>query len=154
MFLNYLSCWHIYIFMILCHSIRCLLQFTSFRWTKSATRLNCLRRLGVRRSCWSMRKNTKEIDWQWIFLASYKMYRIRCVSGLGKRGRINTQITQTHASTGTQFAVVKRWTSSLDKIYPRHDNFAERHIGPNEVEKKAMLDFIGMKVSLFPFIIC
>lgn len=63
MFLNYLSCWHIYIFMILCHSIRCLLQFTSFRWTKSATRLNCLRRLGVRRSCWSMRKNTKEIDW-------------------------------------------------------------------------------------------
>lgn len=81
------------------------------------------------------------------------MYRIRCVSGLGKRGRINTQITQTHASTGTQFAVVKRWTSSLDKIYPRHDNFAERHIGPNEVEKKAMLDFIGMKVSLFPIII-
>lgn len=73
------------------------------------------------------------------------MYRIRCVSGIGKRGRINTQITQTHASTGAQFAVVKRWTSSLDKLYPRHDNFIERHIGPNEVEKKAMLDFIGMK---------
>lgn len=75
------------------------------------------------------------------------MYRIRYVTGVGKKSCFNAHYTSTHANTGAQFAVVKRWTSSLDKIYPRHDSFVERHIGPNEVEKKAMLDFIGMKVS-------
>ncbi|XP_056017386.1 LOW QUALITY PROTEIN: glycine dehydrogenase (decarboxylating), mitochondrial-like [Ostrea edulis] len=73
------------------------------------------------------------------------MYRVRHISALAKRGCLNVQSTQTHVRTGAQLSVVKRWSSTLDKLYPGHDSFPERHIGPNEVEKKAMLDFIGMK---------
>lgn len=79
------------------------------------------------------------------------MYRVRHISALAKRGCLNVQSTQTHVRTGAQLSVVKRWSSTLDKLYPGHDSFPERHIGPNEVEKKAMLDFIGMKVRRATF---
>lgn len=35
--------------------------------------------------------------------------------------------------------------SSLETMFPRYENFACRHIGPNEEEQAAMLEFIGMK---------
>jgi hypothetical protein len=80
------------------------------------------------------------------------MYRVRHVSALAKRGCLRAQPPPTLVGTGAEFSVVKRWSSTLDKLYPGHDSFPERHIGPNEVEKKAMLDFIGMKVGQKTFI--
>lgn len=41
----------------------------------------------------------------------------------------------------------------IERILPRHDDFAERHIGPGEKEKRDMLDVLGLEVrftSLFP----
>lgn len=37
----------------------------------------------------------------------------------------------------------------IEKILPRHDDFAERHIGPGEREKREMLDVLGLEVR-FP----
>lgn len=42
-------------------------------------------------------------------------------------------------------AQICRSISTLDKLYPRHDSFSERHIGPGEDEKREMLDFLGFK---------
>ena len=39
-------------------------------------------------------------------------------------------------------------SSAIDSLFPSHHVFAERHIGPNEDEKKAMLEFIGMEVII------
>jgi glycine dehydrogenase len=32
-------------------------------------------------------------------------------------------------------------------MLPRHDDFAERHIGPGEREKREMLDALGLEVG-------
>lgn len=37
--------------------------------------------------------------------------------------------------------------STLDTLYPSHNVFADRHIGPNKDEMQAMLDFVGADVS-------
>lgn len=34
----------------------------------------------------------------------------------------------------------------IERILPRHDDFAERHIGPGEREKRDMLDVLGLEV--------
>lgn len=34
----------------------------------------------------------------------------------------------------------------IERILPRHDDFAERHIGPGEREKREMLDVLGLEV--------
>lgn len=34
----------------------------------------------------------------------------------------------------------------IERILPRHDDFAERHIGPGEREKRDMLDALGVEV--------
>ncbi|XP_071116628.1 glycine dehydrogenase (decarboxylating), mitochondrial-like isoform X1 [Haliotis cracherodii] len=36
-------------------------------------------------------------------------------------------------------------TTHFDKLFPKHDTFAERHIGPVEAEKEAMLDAVGVQ---------
>ncbi|KAK3090946.1 hypothetical protein FSP39_015975 [Pinctada imbricata] len=52
-------------------------------------------------------------------------------------------------STSLQIQVSNRSsltpTTTLDKLYPPHDTFAERHIGPTNEEKVEMLDYIGVK---------
>jgi len=40
-----------------------------------------------------------------------------------------------------------RHQSTLDHLYPAHNVFADRHIGPNKDEKQAMLEFVGVQVS-------
>uniref|UniRef100_A0A667XF94 Glycine cleavage system P protein n=1 Tax=Myripristis murdjan TaxID=586833 RepID=A0A667XF94_9TELE len=35
---------------------------------------------------------------------------------------------------------------TIERILPRHDDFAERHIGPGEREKREMLDALGLEV--------
>lgn len=37
-------------------------------------------------------------------------------------------------------------SSALDAVFPRHENFARRHIGPNDQEQAAMLEFLELKV--------
>lgn len=34
----------------------------------------------------------------------------------------------------------------IERILPRHDDFAEKHIGPGEREKREMLDALGLEV--------
>lgn len=36
----------------------------------------------------------------------------------------------------------------IERILPRHDDFAERHIGPGEREKREMLDALGLEVRI------
>lgn len=43
-------------------------------------------------------------------------------------------------------------TTNFDKLFPKHDTFAERHIGPVEAEKEAMLDAVGVQVSVYIFL--
>jgi hypothetical protein len=35
----------------------------------------------------------------------------------------------------------------VDKLFPPHHVFADRHIGPNKDEKQSMLEFLGVEVS-------
>ncbi len=38
-------------------------------------------------------------------------------------------------------------TSALSRVYPRHDDFSERHVGPSTAEKDSMLQFLELQVS-------
>ncbi|XP_033737275.1 glycine dehydrogenase (decarboxylating), mitochondrial-like [Pecten maximus] len=40
---------------------------------------------------------------------------------------------------------VVRHSSTIDTLHPKHDDFSERHIGPGDAEKRAMLDFLELK---------
>ena len=56
-------------------------------------------------------------------------------------------IVQQNKANGFNFINSARLVSSaIDTLFPSHHVFAERHIGPNEDEKQAMLEFIGMEV--------
>lgn len=37
----------------------------------------------------------------------------------------------------------------IERLLPRHDDFAERHIGPGEREKREMLDALGLEVRYY-----
>ena len=39
-------------------------------------------------------------------------------------------------------------SSTLDTIFPNHEDFATRHIGPNHQEIRSMLDLCGVAVSI------
>ncbi|XP_002742419.1 glycine dehydrogenase (decarboxylating), mitochondrial-like [Saccoglossus kowalevskii] len=36
-------------------------------------------------------------------------------------------------------------STGVDKLYPRHDNFSDRHIGPSAAQRSKMLDILGLK---------
>lgn len=40
----------------------------------------------------------------------------------------------------------------IERLLPRHDDFAERHIGPGEREKREMLDALGVEVRFLLFL--
>lgn len=42
----------------------------------------------------------------------------------------------------------------IERIFPRHDDFAERHIGPGEREKREMLDALGVEVRFWLLSFC
>ena len=52
-----------------------------------------------------------------------------------------------NSSLGLDLSRAPSSTSHLSQIFPKHDDFSIRHIGPNDLEKKAMLDLLGMQVS-------
>lgn len=58
---------------------------------------------------------------------------------------LNRGASITTAARGlrTSAAVSSR---QIERIFPRHDDFAERHIGPGEREKREMLDALGLEV--------
>ena len=43
-----------------------------------------------------------------------------------------------------------RCMSKLSTFFPRHDDFSDRHIGPNPAAKDDMLEYLGIKVSYTP----
>ena len=60
---------------------------------------------------------------------------------IGKLGHIRRNVLNAKDTT-------YRAISTLDKLYPRHDDFSQRHIGPSEEEKRSMLDLLGFKVIM------
>lgn len=46
----------------------------------------------------------------------------------------------------TSAAASSSSSRQIERILPRHDDFAERHIGPGEREKREMLDLLGLEV--------
>ncbi len=44
------------------------------------------------------------------------------------------------------FSVSCHLQASVKELFPGHDDFSQRHIGPDEKAKMAMLDIIGVKV--------
>uniref|UniRef100_A0A4W5MX12 Glycine cleavage system P protein n=1 Tax=Hucho hucho TaxID=62062 RepID=A0A4W5MX12_9TELE len=46
---------------------------------------------------------------------------------------------------GKQQNRIQTLNACIDRILPRHDDFAERHIGPGEREKREMLDVLGLE---------
>ena len=61
------------------------------------------------------------------------------------------QIVRRKTRSSLQDVVYRHEASSaaFNKVYPRHDVFSERHIGPSNAEKESMLAFLGMQVGLF-----
>lgn len=49
----------------------------------------------------------------------------------------------------SRIIICNRCASSLKDIFPKHENFSKRHIGPSEKQQKEMLDLIGVKVITF-----
>lgn len=41
----------------------------------------------------------------------------------------------------------KSSTPALERLLPTHDDFCSRHLGPRTKDQKAMLDYLGLKVS-------
>ena len=79
------------------------------------------------------------------------MYR-RCLKAdtmLTVGGRILQQIRGSR--TLLQIVVSRKesrsTSSAFNQIYPRHDDFSERHIGPSTAEKEAMLEVLNMRVG-------
>ncbi|KAL5016215.1 hypothetical protein ScPMuIL_005804 [Solemya velum] len=48
-------------------------------------------------------------------------------------------------SRNLHLSTITSTSSTFDQLYPKHDRFMERHIGPNETEKRAMLDFLNIE---------
>uniref|UniRef100_A0A8C7SJ56 Aromatic amino acid beta-eliminating lyase/threonine aldolase domain-containing protein n=1 Tax=Oncorhynchus mykiss TaxID=8022 RepID=A0A8C7SJ56_ONCMY len=46
---------------------------------------------------------------------------------------------------GLRTSAVYAASRQIDRILPRHDDFAERHIGPGERDKREMLDVLGLE---------
>lgn len=39
-------------------------------------------------------------------------------------------------------------STPLDALFPRHEDFSKRHIGPNGQEQSAMLEYLGLEVRI------
>ena len=66
---------------------------------------------------------------------------------------LRQKLKSRHVS-GVTLEFIRCASSAIDSLFPSHHVFAERHIGPNEDEKKAMLEYIGVEVSYIRHIIC
>uniref|UniRef100_A0A8C7MF42 glycine dehydrogenase (aminomethyl-transferring) n=1 Tax=Oncorhynchus kisutch TaxID=8019 RepID=A0A8C7MF42_ONCKI len=63
-------------------------------------------------------------------------------------GKLQTRIQNRNAFVtvrGLRMSAVCASSRQIDRILPRHDDFAERHIGPGEREKREMLDVLGLQ---------
>uniref|UniRef100_A0A673WX61 Glycine cleavage system P protein n=1 Tax=Salmo trutta TaxID=8032 RepID=A0A673WX61_SALTR len=75
-------------------------------------------------------------SWGILFAKSVNSHApCRHISGKSRIfGKLQTRIQNLYASS-----------RQIDRILPRHDDFAERHIGPGEREKREMLDVLGLE---------
>ena len=78
----------------------------------------------------------------WPSLATSTTSQTACPPAVTRNGQKNT-------TKGSYFYVQNRYSSgtTLNKLFPRNDDFSERHIGPSPREKEAMLDLFGFKVG-------
>lgn len=55
-------------------------------------------------------------------------------------------------SRGVRTSAAAASSRQIERLLPRHDDFAERHIGPGEREKREMLDALGVEVRFLLFL--
>lgn len=79
----------------------------------------------------------------------FRIYTYGFVNRNFIRGAVQICRRQTGANTQNRIRVAQTaWHSTkvIDKLYPKHDDFSERHIGPGNAEKAEMLEYLGLKV--------
>ncbi|KAK6312945.1 hypothetical protein J4Q44_G00162920 [Coregonus suidteri] len=89
-------------------------------------------------------------SWGILFAKSVNSHApCRHISGKSRIfGKLQTRIQNRNAFVtvwGLQTSAVYASSRQIDRILPRHDDFAERHIGPGEREKREMLDVLGLE---------
>lgn len=60
-----------------------------------------------------------------------------------RMGNNGTSLTSVARGVRTSAVLCSR---QIERILPRHDDFAEKHIGPGEREKREMLDLLELEV--------
>lgn len=90
-------------------------------------------------------------SWGILFAKSVNSHApCRHISGKSRIfGKLQTRIQNRNAFVtvcGLRTSAVYASSRQIDRILPRHDDFAERHIGPGEREKREMLDVLGLEV--------
>uniref|UniRef100_A0A8C7V9Z9 glycine dehydrogenase (aminomethyl-transferring) n=1 Tax=Oncorhynchus mykiss TaxID=8022 RepID=A0A8C7V9Z9_ONCMY len=88
-------------------------------------------------------------SWGILFAKSVNSHApCRHISGQSRFfGKLQTRIQNRNAFVtvrGLRMSAVYA-SRQIDRILPRHDDFAERHIGPGEREKREMLDVLGLE---------
>lgn len=89
------------------------------------------------------------------------VWKLQC-SRIRNRGASLTTTTTTTTAAAAAAAALSRGlrtsaaatSRQIERILPRHDDFAERHIGPGEREKREMLDALGVEVRFVFFSLC
>uniref|UniRef100_A0A8C8MFX9 glycine dehydrogenase (aminomethyl-transferring) n=1 Tax=Oncorhynchus tshawytscha TaxID=74940 RepID=A0A8C8MFX9_ONCTS len=89
-------------------------------------------------------------SWGILFAKSVNSHApCRHISGQSRFfGKLQTRIQNRNAFEtvrGLRMSAVYASSRQIDRILPRHDDFAERHIGPGEREKREMLDVLGLE---------
>uniref|UniRef100_A0A4W5QXU9 Glycine dehydrogenase (decarboxylating) n=1 Tax=Hucho hucho TaxID=62062 RepID=A0A4W5QXU9_9TELE len=89
-------------------------------------------------------------SWGILFAKSVNSHApCRHISGKSRIfGKLQTRIQNRNAfvtARGLRTSAVYASSRQIDRILPRHDDFAERHIGPGEREKREMLDVLGLE---------
>uniref|UniRef100_A0A673X6S0 glycine dehydrogenase (aminomethyl-transferring) n=1 Tax=Salmo trutta TaxID=8032 RepID=A0A673X6S0_SALTR len=89
-------------------------------------------------------------SWGILFAKSVNSHApCRHISGKSRIfGKLQTRIQNRNAFVtvrGLRTSAVYASSRQIDRILPRHDDFAERHIGPGEREKREMLDVLGLE---------
>uniref|UniRef100_A0A3P8WDW6 glycine dehydrogenase (aminomethyl-transferring) n=1 Tax=Cynoglossus semilaevis TaxID=244447 RepID=A0A3P8WDW6_CYNSE len=89
-------------------------------------------------------------SWRFFWAKSPSRSRVLLTRtpGSGAVAACGLKASSSNSGTGTAVRQLSSCSSThrrIESIFPRHDDFSERHIGPGEREKKEMLDLLGFK---------
>lgn len=89
-------------------------------------------------------------SWGILFAKSATPRRAPCRHLSGKARLVGKLPCGIPAARCIGTSAVYSSSRQIERILPRHDDFAERHIGPGEREKREMLDALGLEVRTTP----